>query len=77
MQSKANCTTCGFPLDSDSHLYNVHCVASNAEYDQLLAEVQEAQNEPMDESLAARLLDIGRERVAEVLAFQRFKNLFR
>jgi len=36
-----DCNDCGFPLDSDSHIFNVNCVASNAENDQLMAEVRE------------------------------------
>ena len=36
-----NCNDCGFPLDSDSHIFNVNCTASNAENDQLMAEVRE------------------------------------
>jgi len=36
-----DCNDCGFPLDSDSHIFNVNCAASNAENDQLMAEVRE------------------------------------
>ena len=63
-----HCNCCGYPLESDDHLFNIHCPASNAEYDQLMAEVAEAQSMVISVETGKRAQEVAR----EVLAYMRF-----
>lgn len=65
MAQAAYCPECGHPLDSDDHVYNVHCSVSNAEYELLMQEVAEAQLRPSppispqaQARIKARIMDI-------------------
>ena len=64
------CPFCGFPVESDSHVFNVHCALSNAENDQLEAEVREAMQQPMEPVDFDRAMEI----VRDVLALARFNR---
>lgn len=55
-----NCNSCGWPVDSDDHVFNVNCIASNAEYEQVEAHVRDV--------LARALTDADRESLERVQA---------
>jgi len=73
-----NCNDCGFPLDSASHVFNVNCAASNAEDDQLLAEIHEIVDHMTINAaeLAPRLAEM-HEVQAEWMAFMKFQHMLR
>lgn len=58
------CPFCSHPTDSDSHIYDTTCALSNAEYDQLEAEVRTISTWTADPELHEKAKEIVRDELA-------------
>lgn len=69
-QPTEHCVMCNQPLDN-SHLFNIHCAAANAQNDQVMAEIEEATGLSWSDEDTAMVERI-RERVFDQIAYIRF-----
>jgi hypothetical protein len=71
-----NCPLCSFPLDSDDHVYNVHCGLSNSEYEQQVAAIRDLPA-LVDDEATRRLVNAGLDAVLDQIALARFNRHLR
>lgn len=69
-----NCRDCGFPIESDDHIYNVSCDISNDSYETLMVEVRQAQQDYERYGLRRASTDKMVEIAIDALALRRFQQ---
>ena len=76
MTKIARCILCHWVLDED-HFFNVNCAAANAANDQLMAEIAEAQAQPVSAEEAEHMEYLVKQDmkiVGDILALKRFER---